>query len=214
MQIWNGNQYNKLQPNARHKTPVRSCLPLQYLLRAITFLDFVIYFRYGYAVCRTASYSANARHPQYYVSRAFAGFAIHLCGFYSYNCANFRAARSVPEMFVSKGDQWHQFRAWRKWPFWVFVDEILSMIRYLIWCIQHFKSTSGFSQKSSTPTFWVQLNALHSECKERAKNAKRAVRERSPKVIFLFDLRINKFFGNGPPTVLSWTFFHPNTPIV
>ena len=28
-------------------------------------------------------------------------------------------------------------------------------------------------------------------------------REGSPEIIFLFDLQINKFFGNGPPTVLS-----------
>ena len=27
--------------------------------------------------------------------------------------------------------------------------------------------------------------------------------ERLPKITFLFDLRINQFFGNGPPTLLS-----------
>ena len=89
---------NKLQPNTRHKNQMRSCLPIQYSLRAITFLHFAIYFRYRYAVYQTATYSAGARCPQCYVSKAFAGFVIHLCGFYSYKCVNFRADRLVPEM--------------------------------------------------------------------------------------------------------------------
>ena len=163
-------------------------------------------------MCQTASYSADTRCPQWNVSKAFAGFVISLCGCYSYKCVNFRAARLVPEMFVSKDDLWHPFRAQRKWSFWVFIDEVLSMIRDLIWCIQHFKSTWGFSQRFSIPTSRVQLNA----CIRSAKNVQRTpsepFHECSLKIIFLFDLRINQFFGNGPPTVLSWMFFHPNTP--
>ena len=43
------------------------------------------------------------------------------------------------------------------------------------------------------------------------RTASEAFCECSPKVIFLFDLRINKFYENGPPTVRSWKFFHLNT---
>ena len=50
--------YNKLRPNPLH-IPM-SCLHLQFLLWAITFSPLVIYFRYCYAVCQTASHPADA----------------------------------------------------------------------------------------------------------------------------------------------------------
>ena len=102
-------------------------------------------------------------------------------------------------MFVSKDDRWHQFRAWRKWSFWVFIDEVLSMIRDLIWWIQHFKSTSGFSKGFPYPL----LKYSWTLCIQSAKNVQQTLsepfREHSPKIIFLFDLRINKFFGTDHP---------------
>ena len=108
----------------------------------------------------------------------------------------------------------------------LFIDEIKSMTRDLIWCINNFKCTSGFSQTFSRPTSRVQLNTWQSEWLDVQRTTSEAFCERPQKIFVLFDLWINEFFENGPPTVcptdhpqcvprtthsVTRTFVHPNT---